>query len=260
MPYALDLVRLTTSALLSPHLQLSGDDLAEAILKGYRRGLANPCAVLLDEGLGWLRAYANPTAKSNKEFWKEVDGYPVATPTREAREALKMSLPDDAETLRFATRRKGGGGLGRPRYIAIASWNSGHIVREAKALVPSAWDWAHKATLPSRLMDAANGRFRSPDPHLHLRSNFVLRRIAPDSRKIDIADLEVQGLTEDLFSAMAADLAAIHAASERAVRIPEDLDSRPAGWLRAAADIAKASVERDYADYLKVKVPKEKRK
>ena len=31
-----------------------------------------------------------------------------------------------------------GGGLGRPRYVATAVWRGGKIVREAKAVVPSA--------------------------------------------------------------------------------------------------------------------------
>jgi hypothetical protein len=37
-------------------------------------------------------------------------------------------------------RVKGGGSLGRARYVAIAEWRGGHILREAKAIVPSAWD------------------------------------------------------------------------------------------------------------------------
>jgi hypothetical protein len=41
--------------------------------------------------------------------------------------------------LRFATRTKGSGSLGRPRYLAIALWQGGHLAREAKAVVPSAW-------------------------------------------------------------------------------------------------------------------------
>jgi uncharacterized protein (DUF2252 family) len=39
MPYPLDLVRLCTSASLSPDLKTDGDDAAAAILDGYVRGL-----------------------------------------------------------------------------------------------------------------------------------------------------------------------------------------------------------------------------
>ena len=40
--------------------------------------------------------------------------------------------------IRFATHAKGGGSLGRPRYFALAEWRGGRVLREAKALVPSA--------------------------------------------------------------------------------------------------------------------------
>jgi hypothetical protein len=77
-----------------------------------------------------------------------------------------------------------------------------------------------------------------------------LRRIAPDSRKIEIADVQAHGLTEDLLSAMAADLASVHVASARAALIQTDLSARSQGWLRAAAETAKNAAERDFAAYL----------
>ena len=48
------------------------------------------------------------------------------------------SLPQGATLRRFATHAKGGGSLGRPRYFALAEWRGGRVLREAKALVPSA--------------------------------------------------------------------------------------------------------------------------
>jgi hypothetical protein len=235
MPYAFDLVRLTTSAILAPD---------------YARGLASPHAVLLDENAGWLRPYVNQTAKSNNEFWEEVRGYPDAEPSGKVKNALKGALPDGATVQRYASRRKGGGSLGRPRYLAIASWNGGHVVREAKALAPSAWAWAHGTNGPSRILDAAFGDHRSPDPHLRYQADFVLRRIAPDSRKIDIEDVQVNGLTEDLLAAIAADLAAVHTASECADRIAENLGVQPDHWLQEAVAVAKDATRRDFSEYL----------
>jgi hypothetical protein len=80
MPYAYDVVRRTTSALLAPGHQASADDVVAAILEGYRAGLANPRAVLLDEHSGWLRSFANPTDESYNGFWRGVDGHPDADP------------------------------------------------------------------------------------------------------------------------------------------------------------------------------------
>jgi len=250
MPYAYGLVRLTTSATLAPGLQLPAMDVAAAILRGYRRGLANPRAVLLDEDSGWLRSYANPTARSNSDFWHEVAGYLDAKPPPKVKRALTEALPERADVQRFASRRKGGGSLGRPRFLVIASWNSGRVVREAKALVPSAWLWAHEKSERSRFLDVAFGRFRSPDPHLRCEAGFVLRRVAPDSRKIEITDVQVSGLTEELLAAMAADLASVHAASGTRGRIVEDLDARPDAWLQQAAEAAKTATEQDFAAYV----------
>ena len=100
------------------------------------------------------------------KFWDKVDGYPDADPPVEVQAALRASMPKDARDVRFATRRKGGGSLGRPRYVAIAKWRGGRIVREAKALAPSAWDWAHAVDQPvSRAMELSTSAYRSPDPH-----------------------------------------------------------------------------------------------
>jgi hypothetical protein len=250
MPYAYDLLRLTTSATLAPGLQLTPAEVCAAVLKGYRSGLAKPQAVLLDENAGWLRAYANPTGKSNSDFWQEVKAYPDADPPAPVKKSLKATLPEGAQVKRFAARSKGGGGLGRPRFLVIAAWNSGRVVREAKALVPSAWAWAHDSDKRSRFLDIATGAFRSPDPLLRIAGKFILRRIAPDSRKIELADVQANGLTGDLLGAMAAELASVHAASGHVDRITGDLDQRPDAWLQAANKAALAATQQDFAAYL----------
>jgi hypothetical protein len=252
MPYALDLLRLATSATLAPELNFPAEDVAAAILRGYARGLESPRAMLLDEDSLWLRPFVNPTAKSNGKFWKELDACLDSNPPEKVKKALEGTLPDGSTVLRFATRSKGGGSLGRPRYLAIASWNSGRVVREAKAHVPSAWTWAHETEVPNRTLDAASGAYRSPDALLRVEAGFVLRRIAPDSRKIDIDDVQANGLTEDLLAAMAADLAAVHAASKNVAQIIDDLRARPVRWLQEATEIAKGSVIRDFNDYLQI--------
>jgi hypothetical protein len=153
--------------------------------------------------------------------------------------------------VRFASRVKGGGSLGRPRYVAIAKWRGGRIVREAKALVPSAWDWAHGALHSQpRFLDLATGTFRSPDPFLTVKDGFVLRRIAADSRKVELGPDAGAQLRTDLLTAMGFDLGAIHAAQEATlVRIEGDLTARPADWLHAAAKTAARAVENDFAEW-----------
>ena len=175
----------------------------------------------------------------------------VPTPIRPGavRAALARSLPDDATRVRFASQTKGGGSLGRPRFLAIAEWNGGRVVREAKAYVPSAWIWAHRKKEPRDpwFVDLSRGSFRSPDPFARAQAGFVIRRVAPDARKIELADVAGRAPSGRFLAAMGADLAAVHAADPRSPRILDDLEERTGPWLLRAVKAAMAHTERDYA-------------
>jgi hypothetical protein len=125
------------------------------------------------------------------------------------------------------------------------------VLREAKTLAPSAWSWAHgHKSQKSRFVELANGRYRAPDPILHVRSKNILRRIAADSRKIELGDDAGAKVHLELLRAMGFDLASIHAAdSPRARTLRADLGKRPRGWLNAAAKTAAAAVVRDYGEW-----------
>jgi hypothetical protein len=248
MPYPLDLVRLATSAVLAPDRLLSPREAASAILAGYRKGLANPRPTLLDEQEVWMRPFVACTDDDRNKFWKEVGKYPVAKPPKKVVAGFEESLPGGARKPRFSTCVKGGGSLGRPRFVVVAAWCGGQIVREAKALVPSAWDWARRrATDRSLFLKLATGRFRSPDPFLHTESRFIFRRIAADSRKAELGDKAGAHLGRALMSAMGFDLGAIHAAHrDGAEAIVKDLQRRRDDWLKVAAESAAAAVQREY--------------
>jgi hypothetical protein len=249
MPYPLDLVRLAASIRLAG-LTVSNRAAAAALLKGYNAGLARPQPALLDEGETWLRRYAADTEKKSTKFWKEVAGYPKATPPRKIADALVASLPKDADNIRFCSRSAGTGSLGRPRYVAVAFWRGGQVLREAKALVPSAWTWANGGkSKASHFLALANGKYRAPDPFLDAHDKFIFRRIAADSRKIELVDAG-GSIRVNVLQAMGYDLASIHAAgSPDAAALRADLKKRPRDWLNAAAKTAVAAVRRDYEEW-----------
>jgi hypothetical protein len=153
---------------------------------------------------------------------------------------------------RLASRSKGGGSLGRPRYVAIAEWRGGRVVREAKAIVPSAWDWAHGDTLmQTRFAQLSNGRFRSPDPFLSVDAGFVFRRIAADSRKVEFGDDAGAELNLKLLKAMGFELGSIHSADRaRAEAVPTHLNASRPDWLYTCANVAAAAVEEDYLNWI----------
>lgn len=251
MPYGLDLVRLAASIRLAPDLAVTNKAATDALLAGYKAGLDDPQPALLYEGETWLRPYAERADGKPEKFWKEVAGYPKATPPPKVAEALRASLPEGVEKVRLCSRRKGGGSLGRPRYVAVGYWRGGHVLREAKALVPSAWVWARgEKSQTSNFLALSNGKYRAPDPFLQVRHKFVLRRVAADSRKIDLGDDAGAALRLELLRAMGFDLASIHAAGSAGVRVLKaDLAKRPAGWLNDAARTAAAAVQHDYEEW-----------
>lgn len=252
-PYAYDLVRLATSIRLAEKVKLENANVAKLLLEGYGAGLARPRPTLPDEHEESLRDYVVCDSPCHQAFWAEVAGYDDATPPDNVVDLLRNSLPADAHVERFARRSAGGGSLGRPRFLVIARWHGGQIVREAKALVPSAWTWAQgKKGAPLRFVDLATGRYRAPDPFLTVKERFVVRRLAPDARKIALGDIRRLDIKGDLIRAMGRDLGAIHAMTDGAgADIPDHL-ARIAGkdWLHDTAKEAEKKVRADYGQWL----------
>jgi hypothetical protein len=249
MPAMLDLVRLGTSFALSglEHLGPLSDSLS-VLLAGYRQGLAKPAPTLLHESNLKLRKAVTVSNGQRRKFWDKLHAYKDAHPPTAVRVALTYALPEGSTVERFATRRVGSGSLGRPRFLIIGDWRGGHVVREAKALAPSAWTWAHgPKSARSRFMDAAGGAYRAPDPFLRVRGRFVIRRIAPDSRKIELDDPANSDFSLDVLALMGADLGAIHAAQPTTAKaIVDYLETRPDGWLDEAVGVMVGAVHADY--------------
>jgi hypothetical protein len=161
--------------------------------------------------------------------------------------ALLAALPNGAHDIATASRSAGIGGLGRPRYIAVASFRGAPIAREVKALVPSCWD---RTSAPAAGAAAAFGRFRSPDPWLSYTDDLLTRRLAPDSRKLDLE--AGKPLSHRLLRAMGHDIAAIHAVQDGASQaISDDLAERPRRWLEKAASRVLEANHRDWKQFRK---------
>ncbi|WP_431269376.1 DUF2252 family protein [Dankookia sp. P2] len=170
LPFAADLVRLATSAMLAraDHLPKSRD-IAATLLRGYARHLAEPCAFVLDEENAALRAFVSPDPAARAAFWAKLAKLEEAAPPAAWKAALLAALPPDAGPVRFAPREAGIGSLGRPRYVAIAAWRGGRVVREAKSRVASAWLQAGcPGATAIDLAALAGGPTRAPDPWFRL--------------------------------------------------------------------------------------------
>lgn len=255
MPYALDLVRLATSALLADPGDAGTRAICTAILNGYTRGLSAPNAIVIERDWQWLRQLVVVSEATRTKFWKKLDASLAAGQTdkipKHFRAALVAAMPDPK--LRIATTRRvaGAGSLGRPRWVGYATFNGGPVVREAKVVLPSAWTLAHGgADMPLRCGEAAAGPYRAPDPWYHVSDGLVVRRLSPNNRKIDAAKELVPLLSSEMLGAMGQELANIHAAGKGAAKlIQRDLQRREERWLVSAAKAAAKATERDYHEW-----------
>ena len=73
-------------------------------------------------------------------------------------------------------------------------------------------------------------RDRAPDPWYNVTHDLIVRRLAPDSRKLEF-DGAVRKLSRRLLGAMAHELANIHRADPASAAIEADLAKRKKRWL-----------------------------
>lgn len=259
MPYTSDLVRLATSAHLAiqdKHLCVECVQAGEAILNGYVAGLkAGGQPFVLAEEHPELSGIAGASLRNPAAYWKKLDDLPREKgPVLEsAIVALEEALPDKGLPYTLKRRVAGLGNLGKPRYVALAKMNGGHIAREVKALVPSASVWAQGSfeTAPEIFYQAIVGRsVRSPDPFVRLSGHWIVRRLGPDCSRIEISSLGDERAEMRLLHSMGWETANIHLGSRASIdAIRKDLKSRKAGWLSAAAEQMVRATEADWTQW-----------
>ncbi|UFN49495.1 DUF2252 domain-containing protein [Roseomonas sp. OT10] len=273
LPFASDLVRLAASFLLEK--ERSGEKIlvdrrqgTAALLEGYRQGLAGPAQpFILENRHQELRDLAMVRGKAAVSWWDKLQRkiVPAAIPD-ELRDLLLTHLPPGASVVRLGLREAGLGSRERPRFAVIAEWEGGFVAREAKAAAPSAALSGQPVADPlaehARLHLLAR---RTRDPFLRLLpgsrpgTGWVVRRLSPESDKIEVDAIEAEGKAEKaarrqslLLRAMGQEVANIHlGAASEAVALRQalaTLDAR-AGWLLDAACLAAEAVTAGHAAY-----------
>ena len=251
LPYTLDLTRLAASvelASVSQELQIGLKEACEAILNGYQASLeSGGKSFILNDENEWLEKIYLQNEKEPEEYWKKLDQAQdvddeIPTGTRLA---LEASLPDGVP-YRLKHRWAGIGSLGRERFTALAEWNGDRIAREGKPLLPSAAFWAeHKLEGAEIYYEEIMARVvRSVDPALKIYEGWVVRRLAPDSRRIELVELGPERDEARMMYAMGWEIGNIHLGTPSALdAILNDLKSRKKKWLvKAAKKMADATL------------------
>jgi hypothetical protein len=245
LPYTNDLIRLTTSALVSD-LASEPKEAATAILTGYAEGLeTGGRPFVLAEQHAALHRMATARLKDPARFWAALLGLKEtgkAMPAG-AEKAIARLMPQKDLKWKVVHRQAGLGSLGRERYVALAEWAGGLVAREAKALAPSAAFWAErgKGTAPILYEELIESAVRCRDPYVEFRKRWIVRRLAPDCSRIELSALPRERDELRLLRAMGFETANVHLGSSTPKRLQEDLTKRGSGWLlRAAWDMEKA--------------------
>ena len=260
LPFSIDLIRLSVSAHLAvagAHLSIPHRDACDAILNGYVRGLqGGGKALVLAEHHDWLRHMVTGELRDPVLFWRKMDALPTMRRVipKTARWALERVMPEKNLEYRIAHRQAGLGSLGRERYVAIAEYHGGKIAREAKALAPSACVWAagKKGSKRIRYGEILGSAVRCRDPFVHQEGRWIVRRLAPDCSRVELASLPQQRDEAKLLEAMGFETANVHMGTRRAAKsIRAALQKLPQFWLHEAAETLLAVTLKDWKAWKK---------
>jgi Uncharacterized protein conserved in bacteria (DUF2252) len=257
--YTIDLVRNLTSAYLAisgEHLSLTRREAAEALEEGYRDAIrAKGKPFVLAEHHQWLRVLATSKLRDPVRFWAKMEQNPPypAKPPDEARRLIEDSLPKPHTGYQLKRRIAGLGSLGHPRILALSSWKEAYIAREAKGIRTSAWAW-HKGVSGDliygpKLIERA---IRVQDPCVRFHGHWLVRRLAPDCSRIELASLPAERDESRLLYDMGWETANMHFASAKAIpQIDHDLGKRHGRWLHKAAKAMYRATIDDWEEWRK---------
>jgi hypothetical protein len=257
--YTLDLVRLTASAYLaiwSEHMGVTRREASEAVEEGYRDAIAaGGKAFILAEHHEWLRLVATSKLRDPVHFWAGMQRnppYPAKVP-QNVRKLIEDSFPSPKRPYELKRRIAGLGSLGHPRILALSSWQGAFIAREAKGIRTSAWAWYKNS--PSDViygLNIINKAIRVKDPCVRFRGQWVVRRLAPDCSRIELASLPAKRDESRLLYDMGWEAANIHFGTPSAIaKIKRDLAGRKGRWLhKAAKTMCKLTLE-DWEEWSK---------
>ncbi len=269
MRYMNDLVRLTTSAFLAmakkqsaPKWQISRERVCESILSGYGEALkAGGRPFIMERAKPWLWKMATSPSRSPEEFMEKLKAkikplkYSLpASLAKKAQQALRRAAPREGKGGDLFRRRAGVGSLGRPRVVQFFTVMHGEVIRETKAVAPSACVFAgYGKPAKNGYRKILSAAVRIPDPFFSAAEGWVTRRLAFDSDKIGIDSLASLAEAEDFFRAMGAETANLHLSDPEIAEVPRHLQAqnrkRP-DWLLVAAQEMVDVMKKDFADYL----------
>jgi len=255
LPYAIDLVRLATSAMLAVeagHADVKPHEICDEIVAGYSEALADRGKpFVLEEEYPWLRQVAVTTLRDPEHFWKKLTSLqPIRREIpQSAGKALEQALPSPGLQYRVLRRVAGLGSLGRQRFVALAEFEGGKLAREAKALLPSAVTWANgsRRSTGTYYEQIATRAVRCVDPYLFVRKKWIVRRLSPYCSRIELTMLPANREDCRLLSSMGYETGNIHLGTPKAIKaVQKHLKKQKGDWLLKASNDMLKAVKKDW--------------
>lgn len=254
MPYALDLVRLALSAILARKgATPTAKEICARVLAGYKKGIVDPQPAILERECDKLREALYLSPIERRKYWTKMQAACFDKPISAKQvlpkhlKALRAAMPDPNMKLQFARRTAGTGSLGRPRFVAWGQWRGGIVLRESKMLCASAWCFSGAKEAAIQGGRIARGAHRAPDPNYHVTDAIVVRRLGPNSRKIEAKRDPAELLDLELLEMMGRELAACHAGDDAHVAaVRKDVKTRTTRWLRKQVALAAKRLNADF--------------
>jgi hypothetical protein len=267
LPWTSDLVRLGVSTILAldalERFKLSEEDACDAIWDGYAEVIVSGDAapLVLAEKHDVLREFALTLILSTPPdmFWEKREAKLTAARNMpaDATMALQAALLPGATDVEFLQPKPGDapgmGSRGKRRFYALATWSGAKMLRETKPVVPSAMAWAKARSAGPGLADMLASSRRCPDPFQHIHGKWVVRRLAADSSKIELGDLDRAGadkrMKRKVFESMGAEIGNLHLGSISAAKLRGEVNARGGAWLRKSSKDWAARVKEDFAEF-----------
>lgn len=252
--YPIDLVRLTTSAALTPGITLSHKALCAIVLDQWH--LAKPTrAVDVDSDTAAHLRKLIPPARSPKKFWGGLDSAPAVTTDQVPAVVRAATIHSVATPWQpsWHHRVAGTGSLGHERVVAVGADDAGAMhAREAKLLGPPTTGWLagheHRPIVDDLLYGRVHTAIYGTYPSRRVEG-WQIRRLAQDTVRIELAGLRPRDI-ERVVRSMAQSVVDVHGTDLTALRSARaDSDRLGRNWLRDAVETMLEDTRRAYADW-----------
>jgi hypothetical protein len=260
--YAIDLVRLATSAAVAPHLALEAGDVCDVLMDEWLSARPGPAADLGDSRTHELSHLVPPAADANDFFahLAKTPALPEPPVPASVVEAVNATAPSGWSPS-WHPRIAGTGSLGHPRFAAVGPDAVGTPhARETKLLGPptAAWIGETRATtagIPIQDPSVFTGALTSlPGPrHQGRLDSWQYRGLSPRDRRIELSSLGKRD-SQRLLRFMAQAVVNVHGLDPVALAAARDDSARrPSKWFPRAvqqmANDCRASFRRFGAEY-----------